>query len=197
MACCEAPTRGVTSQAKTVPRLGAPQKGPTGSHKRRLPRTAMCLVSLWWRCPRPRQGRLGRPHNEAHAGCSVDVGNMGVEQHLPEVGRQLARGERNPRPCQEGRGGQELLEGSEPSRHGAVRDPGMAGMRRATAWVWVFIVLEETMVTHRPPGAGMTSCHRMVCGPPQPPTTGERRLDCLIKASCHCDCRPSSRSAGG
>ena len=54
-------------------------------------------------------------------------------------------------------------------------------MKRATAWARVLMVFKEAMVTRRPPGAGMTSCPRMVCGPPQPQRVGERRLDCLIR----------------
>ena len=43
------------------------------------------------------------------------------------------------------------------------------------------MVFDEAMVGRRPPGEGMMSCLRMVCGPPQTLRAGERRFDCLIK----------------
>ena len=51
--------------------------------------------------------------------------------------------------------------------------PAMSGMRRATACTWFLMVLEEAMVTRRPPGAGTMYCRWMVCSRPSPRERGE------------------------
>ena len=91
----------------------------------------------------------GEVHTLHHAGLGGPpiFKVSGVAQGLPESGHEFASGVAG-----------SCWRALNQAATGQYGDPGMVGMRRATTWACILIILVEAMVTCRPPRAGTTSC---------------------------------------